>query len=41
MTLELLAEAAKTVNVGRRCTNLDRLALCVEQVEVETLATEW
>jgi hypothetical protein len=40
VTVEPLPQTAKTVDVGRRHADLDRRALTVEQVEVETLATE-
>jgi hypothetical protein len=40
MTSEPLAQAAQTVSVGRRCADVDGRTLLVEQVEVETLATE-
>ena len=40
VTLEPLRQAAQSVGVGRRCADLDRRTLSVEQVEVETLATE-
>jgi hypothetical protein len=40
MTLEPLRQTTKTVGVGRRRADVDRPSLRVEQVEVETLATE-
>ena len=40
VTIEPLAQAAQTIGVRRRRTDLDRRTLSVEQVEVETLATE-
>jgi hypothetical protein len=39
--LEPLSQTTKTVGVRWRRANLDRPAITVEQVEVETLATEW
>jgi hypothetical protein len=40
VTLESLTQTAKTVGVGRRRAYVDRPTIRVEQVEVETLATE-
>jgi hypothetical protein len=40
MTIEALGQSAKTINVRRRRAHVDRRALTVEQVKVETLATE-
>jgi DNA-binding beta-propeller fold protein YncE len=40
VTCEPLTQATQPVGVGRRCADLDGRALTVEQVEVETLATE-
>jgi hypothetical protein len=40
VTSETLAQAAQTLGIRRRRTDLDRRPLGVEQVEVETLAAE-
>jgi hypothetical protein len=40
VTPEPLGQTTKSVDVRRRRADLDRLSLRVEQVEVETLATE-
>src|SRR5690242_1208917 len=40
VTSDALAQVLQPISVGRRSAALDRLALSVEQVEVETLATE-
>ena len=40
VTREPLAQATKPVGIRWRRTDLDRRALTIEQVEVETLATE-
>jgi hypothetical protein len=40
MTSEALAQSVQPIRVRRRGTDLDRRTLSVEQVEVETLATE-
>ncbi len=40
VTSETLAQAAQTVGIRRRRTDLDRRTISVEQVEVETLAAE-
>jgi hypothetical protein len=40
VTLEPLAQASQAVSIRRRGADLDGLAFTVEQVEVETLATE-
>jgi hypothetical protein len=40
VTGEPLAQPAQAVSIRRRGTDVDRLAITVEQVEVETLPTE-
>ena len=40
VTSETLAQSAQPVGIRRRGTDLDRLTITVEQMEVETLATE-
>jgi hypothetical protein len=40
MTLEPMRQTVQSIGIGRRGTNLERRTLAVEQVEVETLATE-
>jgi hypothetical protein len=40
VAIESLAQATESVRVRRRCADLDVRTLCVEQVEVETLAAE-
>jgi hypothetical protein len=41
VTLEPLTQAAESVGARRCRADFDGRALAVEQVEVETLATEW
>jgi hypothetical protein len=40
VTIEPDRQLAQTIDIGRGSTDVDRRALTVEQVEVETLATE-
>jgi hypothetical protein len=40
VTSEPLAQATKSINVRRRCTDVDRRPLSVEQMKIETLAAE-
>jgi hypothetical protein len=40
MTCEPLRQSSQTIGIRRRRTDLDRHTLTVEQMEVETLATE-